>query len=86
MAQVSVGDSFIWLTPDNVDLVALSAKDGIVSPALVRARRPRRCSARSKSFAPTSDRSHTCSPPSAKTRPGVVLGLAVGVERREEKR
>jgi hypothetical protein len=32
---ITLGDSFIWLTPDNVDLFARYAEGDIVSPALV---------------------------------------------------
>jgi glutamate-1-semialdehyde 2,1-aminomutase len=32
---ISLGDSFIWLTPDNIDLFARYSKDNIVAPALI---------------------------------------------------
>ena len=32
---ISLGDSFIWLTPHNVDLFGKHSRDDIVSPALV---------------------------------------------------
>ena len=32
---ISLGDSFIWLTTANIDLVAQNVKGGVVAPALV---------------------------------------------------
>ena len=32
---ITLGDSFLWLTPDNIDLFARYSEDDIVSPALV---------------------------------------------------
>lgn len=32
---ISLGDSFVWITPHNIDLVARYSKEGLVCPALV---------------------------------------------------